>query len=256
MGIADYALAVRDLSKRFEYKGSNQVLFDQLSFDLLPQTILAILGPSGCGKSTLLKILAGLVPYQGGVIDWGKASSPVKLGYIPQQASLMPNLTVLKNCLFLEQFSSTLKFNQAQVEALLGKVGLGDFLNHYPSQLSGGMKQKVALVRALLLEPDVLLMDEPFSGIDEMVRWQCAFDLVRLVREQSTTIIFVTHNVEEVVAIADRVVCLSSGKPTKIIGDVKIQFSAARDYALLRSPVYWEKVNELRDLMTKKNNHD
>lgn len=251
MGILDPVLVVRNLTKRFENKDENQVIFDQLSFDLLPQTILAILGPSGCGKSTLLKILAGLVSHQGGEINWSKAYTPIKLGYIPQQASLMPNLTTLKNCLFLEQFAPSLKFNQERVESLLRKVGLGDCLGYYPNQLSGGMKQKVALVRALLLEPDVLLMDEPFSAIDEMVRWQCDFDLVRLVSEQSTTIIFVTHNVEEAVAIADRVICLAFDKPTSIMGDVRIQFSTTRDYALLRSPCYWEKVNELRDLISK-----
>lgn len=254
--MAALGLEAKNITKSFTHKGIRHSIFDQFSFSVTANSILTIVGPSGCGKSTLLKILAGLIDPEAGEIIWSKPLVETKIGYIPQKPSLMPNLTVLQNCVFLSEFARSPKAYEKRAQILLEQVGLEKFLYHYPSQISGGMKQKVALVRALLLEPDVLLMDEPFSAIDEMTRWQCDFDLRKLVAEHPVTIIFVTHNVEEAVAIADQIVCLSHTTPTQIVHETTVKFIEERNTRLLQSNHYWKQVNQLRLVLNSSNSYE
>jgi NitT/TauT family transport system ATP-binding protein len=202
---------VRGISKRYE--GGIQALEDvALSF---PEArITTLLGPSGCGKTTLLKIVAGLLaPDRGTVLVRGRpVSGPgPERAFVFQDFALLPWATVLRNVAFgLELRGVSTDRREAVGRAYIEKVGLAGFEQRYPHELSGGMKQRVGLARALAVDADVLLMDEPFSAVDEQTRRKFQEDLLLLLEHERKTVIFVTHSIEEAVYLSDRIVLLSA----------------------------------------------
>ncbi|MFZ2870296.1 ABC transporter ATP-binding protein [Zavarzinia sp.] len=197
--------------------GGNTILED---FDLTVEKgeFVAVVGASGVGKSTLLRIVAGLIPAAAGSVRVAAAAAPDRRPYamVFQDARLLPWRRVTRNVEFgAEGLSLDRKSRRARAEAALSLVGLGSHGKRYPHQLSGGQRQRVAIARALAVEPEILLMDEPFGALDAITRASLQDELVRLWQETGKTIIFVTHDIEEAVYLADRVILLG-GKPGRI----------------------------------------
>jgi len=210
---------------------------------------VSLLGPSGCGKSTLLMMVAGLESMSTGRIDVGgtpMTGTREDIGLMFQDPTLLPWKTTLDNVLFpikiLKRPMS--EYREAAIE-LLTRVGLGDFLDKKPSQLSGGMRQRVAICRALVYDPTLLLMDEPFSALDAITRDEMNQVLVDMWQEFRKTGIFVTHSIRESVFLSDRVLVMSA-RPGRIIADVSIPFDRPRDFAITDTPEFNEICAYLR----------
>ncbi|KAB3530484.1 ABC transporter ATP-binding protein [Alkaliphilus pronyensis] len=186
----------------------------ELSFDVEKGEIIAIVGPSGCGKSTILSIIAGLIePSSGEVLIDGERVSLAnkRVGYMFQADHLFQWRTILENVLIgLEIQNNVTEESIARIEKLLDTYGLGDFKGHYPNQLSGGMRQRVALIRTLAIEPNLLLLDEPFSALDYQSRLAVSDDISKIIRSEKKTAVMVTHDIAEAISMADRVVVLSN----------------------------------------------
>lgn len=215
-------LSIKNLRKVFETKEGELVAIDDVSFDLQEGEILAIVGTSGCGKSTLLNIIAGLDEATSGV-SVADTENP-RISYMLQSDALLPWRNVLSNaCLGLELEKKLDKETKLQVEEMLKDYGLGDFLNQYPSGLSGGMKQRVALIRSLAIKPDILLLDEPFSALDYYTRVTISEDVHDMIKKSGTSAIIITHDIHEALSIGDRVVVLSS-RPSKVKNIYEVDF--------------------------------
>jgi NitT/TauT family transport system ATP-binding protein len=205
---------------------------------------LALLGPSGCGKSTLLRIIAGLETATAGSITWPTTAHDARgrpmpeLAFVFQDATLMPWANVFDN-LYVPLRIKGLRRRavRAQVMDALRQVGLQDFVDAYPRQLSGGMRMRVSVARALVTKPRVLLMDEPFAALDEITRLRLDRDLLELWQRRKLTVIFVTHSVFESVFLADRVVVMSA-RPGRIVADFRIGEPYPRADAFRTSPAY------------------
>jgi len=206
-------LKVKNLSKKYHTKSGEIKALDNISFEVEKEEFLCIVGSSGCGKSTLLNILAGLEAKTDGDII---KKEGLKIGYMLQEDALFPWLNILDNaCLGLEIQHLKTKENIKYVENLLDKYGLKDFKNKYPRELSGGMRQRVALIRTLALKPDILMLDEPFSALDYVSRLSVSEDVANIIKKEKKTVIMITHDIAEAVSLADRVMVLSK-RPAKI----------------------------------------
>lgn len=206
-------LKIKNLSKKYYSKKGELFAIDDLSLDVEKGEYLAIVGPSGCGKSTLLNIIGGIDQKSSGIIE---ISKNIRIGYMLQQDCLFPWLTILDNCLLGLKISGKLnQDNIDYVKELLQTYGLGQFMNEYPTSLSGGMRQRVALIRTLALKPDILLLDEPFSALDYQTRLAVSDDVFKIIKETGKTVIMITHDIAEAISMADRVVVLSN-RPAKI----------------------------------------
>lgn len=191
-------LKIKDLSKNYHTKNTETLAVDNFSFDLINGEFIAIVGPSGCGKSTILNILAGLDTKSNGEIILEKDT---KMGYMLQQDALFNWKTVLDNCLLGLEINKNLnKTSKQYVLDLLNTYGLKDFINSYPSTLSGGMRQRVALIRTLATKPDLLLMDEPFSALDYQTRLSVSDDVYQIIKNEKKSAIIVTHDIAEPIA--------------------------------------------------------
>ncbi len=198
---------------------------------------VAVVGPTGCGKSTLLNVAAGLLaPSAGAVQVFGEPLRGLnrRAGYMFQAESLMPWRTALANV------SAGLEFRGAadarpRAEAWLKRVGLGRFGDRYPHQLSGGMRKRVALAQTLVLDPDIILMDEPFSALDIQTRQLMENELLGIWLEKRKAVLFITHDLDEAIAMSDRVVCLGAGPGSRPIGEFRIDLPRPRDVAEVRS---------------------
>lgn len=212
-------LEVVNLTKWFEENGEKVVVLDGISFDVEKGEFVAILGPSGCGKTTLLRIIAGLDNnYSGKVLLKGKqVVGPGRdRSMVFQNFALFPWRTVLGNITFgLEVMGVPKEERIRRAKEFIKLVNLDGFENYYPHQISGGMKQRVALVRSLICDPEILLMDEPLSALDAQTRNFLQEELVRVWEETRKTIVYVTHNIEEAIYLADRVVVMTH-RPAKI----------------------------------------
>ncbi|PMR72103.1 ABC transporter ATP-binding protein [Billgrantia endophytica] len=203
---------------------------------------VAVVGPSGCGKSTLLRLLSGLTrPTQGEVRMFGH---PVRepggeVGIVFQKPTLLPWLNVLDNVLFPLRHQGRVVGRQDRTRAreLLDTVGLGDFIASRPDELSGGMQQRVGIARALLLDPEVLIMDEPFSALDALSREQMGFELLRIWGERPKTVLFITHSISEAVLLADRVLVMSP-RPASIVDSLDIDLPRPRTPATIDLPAF------------------
>ena len=200
-------LKINNLSKKYHNKTSEIKAIENLSLNVYQDEILAIVGPSGCGKSTLLSILAGLEEKGEGTITY---NGNYKIGYMLQNDSLFPWLTILDNALIgLEITKNKTKENIDRCIKLLKKYGLYEFRNQYPNSLSGGMRQRVALIRTLATNPELLLLDEPYSALDYQTRLALSSDMYNIIKNEKKTVILITHDIAEAVSMADRVIVLS-----------------------------------------------
>lgn len=202
---------------------------------------LALLGPSGCGKSTLLRIIAGLETVSAGTIAWPEDSvrrSPPELGFVFQEPTLMPWATIFENVYLPLRIKGFRRGAvRQQVMDTLAQVGLLDFADAYPRQLSGGMRMRASVARALVTHPPMLLMDEPFAALDEITRMRLDRDLLKLWETQKLTIVFVTHSIFESVFLADRIVVMSA-RPGRIVAELRIDEPYPRSEEFRMSAAY------------------
>ncbi len=222
---ADPVVQIENVSKIFE--GGTEALRD-VTLSIAPGSFTALLGPSGCGTSTLLKLIAGLIRPSAGSIT---SSFPGRghMGYVFQDATLMPWADVARNVAMpLDLMGLDEAETRIRVATALKLVGLEEFASAYPRALSGGMKMRVSLARALASKPEVLLLDEPFAALDEITRNRLNDDLIRIAAEENLTIIFVTHSVFESVYLADRVVVMAP-RPGRPVADFEPMAPAGRD---------------------------
>jgi NitT/TauT family transport system ATP-binding protein len=231
--IASVALSFRDSS------GSLDVLAD-VGLDVAPREVVALIGPNGCGKSTLLRVVAGLIAPDRGVValDGRPVVGPdPRVALVFQEPRLLGWRTAEENIRFPMELAGWPRARQAARAAdLLGLVGLRDFADVRPSRLSGGMRQRLAIARALALEPSVLLLDEPFSALDALTRERFNVELLRLWERTGTSILLVTHSITEAVFVADRVVVLSP-RPARVVADVVVDLPRPRSLGQLDSTV-------------------
>ena len=213
-------LKIDKLSKNYHTKDNEIMAINELSMDVYQNEILAIVGPSGCGKSTLLGILANIETKTGGNII---KKDDYKIGYMLQTDSLFPWLTVLENTLIgLKIKKEDTKENIENAINLLKKYGLYGFKDNYPNNLSGGMKQRVALIRTLAFNPNLILLDEPFSALDYQTRLALSNDMYRIIKNENKTAILITHDIGEAVSLADRVIVLTK-RPCKVKNTYEIK---------------------------------
>ncbi|MBD2898122.1 ABC transporter ATP-binding protein [Spirillospora sp. NPDC000708] len=221
----------------------------EMSFELERGEFLAIVGPSGCGKSTLLMALAGLTqPSTGQVRVQGEPvlKPYTDLGFVFQGAELLPWRTALQNVLLQSEIRRAPRQEaERRARELLGQVGLGGFEDSYPDELSGGMQQRVALCRALLHDPQILVMDEPFGALDALTRDQIQIDLQRMWMERRKTVVFVTHSIDEAVFLADRVLVFSP-RPARIAAEFRVPLERPRHLSARTGREFADLVGEIR----------
>jgi len=231
--------------------GRDVTALTSVSLDIQRGEFISLLGPSGCGKTTLLRIIADLLqPTSGTITVGGESPKAARLkqryGIVFQSAVLYDWRTVKKNVTLPLEIMHVPKSERSErAEKMLELVGLTDFANHYPNQLSGGMQQRVGIARALALRPEILLMDEPFSALDEFTREKLHIDLLRIWRKTNKTIIFVTHNISESVFLSDRV-CVLSPHPGRLSAVVDIDLPRPRTMEMRDTPHFTELVAKVR----------
>jgi NitT/TauT family transport system ATP-binding protein len=257
-GVGD-GLVVEHLAKRFGPSNASVSALEDISIHVERGRFVAIVGPSGSGKSTLLRIVAGLVSADAGSVTiFGESVEEARgnkhIGYVPQTPALLPWRTVAENVALPFQVnrgrgtSESAPSTSTRVEAMLTAVGLSGQGRRFPAELSGGMQQRVAIARALIFRPAVLLMDEPFSALDELTREQLRHELLRLFDDQRQTVLFVTHSIAEAVHLADVVVVLSSS-PGRVIGKVIVPLARPRAELIETTMAFHEVENEVRAVM-------
>jgi NitT/TauT family transport system ATP-binding protein len=248
-------LRVQDLTVAFERAGGPPLaVLDHVSFDVAQGEFVALVGPSGCGKTTVLRSMAGLqAPNDGRITIGGRPLAGVdrRVAMVFQSDSLFPWRTVLANVAFGLEVR---RYARAQangiVQELVDLVGLGGFEHAYPHQLSGGMRQRVNLARALAVDPEVLLMDEPFSSLDMLTRESMQVELQRIWLGRRKTVLFVTHQIEEAVFLADRVL-LMSRRPGRLRADVAVPLKRPRDGRGRHTPEFHALVDGLAEALSK-----
>ena len=236
-------IRIRDVAKTYQ---NGTLALSEVNLDVHDGEFLSLLGPSGCGKSTLLRMIAGLGASTGGTIDWTEATYDVtgeperSLGFVFQEPTLMPWATVFDNVyLPLKLRGVRRRAAREQVAEALAMVGLTKFARHYPRELSGGMKMRVSIARALAVKPRVLLMDEPFAALDEITRFKLNNDLLELWQTLKWTVIFVTHSVYESVYLSNRIAVMRA-RPGRIMTELGIDAPYPRTDAFRTSTVYNE----------------
>ncbi len=231
MPTRDPKVLVNEVSVTFESHGRSVLALDRISLQAHAGEFLCIVGPSGSGKSTLLRVLAGLLRQSAGDvrIEADRPGTPLT-AMVFQEHALLPWRTVRDNVTFgLENRGVGRAERQARAREMLAMVGLTRFAQHYPHQLSGGMKQRVGIARALSIEPKVLLLDEPFGALDALTRAHLQDELMRIVAATGSTVLMVTHDVDEAVLLSDRVVMMTNGPAATIGGILAIDLPRPRD---------------------------
>ncbi len=248
------AVVFEDVSKSFLVRGQPLAVLDGVSLACGPGSFTALIGPSGCGKSTLLRIALGLEAVDGGRVLIGEEPPDAvrrrgEIGIAFQDAALLPWRSVSANiALPLDVLGGSRAGARARIPDLVRLVGLAGFENALPGELSGGMRQRVAIARSLVTDPDILLMDEPFGALDLILRRQMNVELQRIWIERRPTTILVTHGVDEAVFLADRVVVLG-GRPGRIRGIVDIPFSHPRPTSIFRDAAFHALTDEVSALL-------
>lgn len=226
-------IVVQGVSKVYRLPGgkADRPALHDVNLTVAPGEFVGLLGPSGCGKTTLLNIISGLDSDYSGTVRFtapdGAASFRPVIGYVFQEARLLPWLTVRDNLRLVLPARGKETERDARIEAWLARVGLEGYGDYFPGQLSVGMQQRVAVARALMIEPDVLVMDEPFSALDELTALKLRDELLALWSETGCTVLFVTHNPLEAVYLADRVAVMSPG-PGRIVGELDVAAHVGR----------------------------
>lgn len=231
------------------------IALKDLSLDIRSNEFISLLGPSGCGKSTALRIFAGLGSFSGGSVDWPQSSYDVsgrperEVGFVFQEPTLMPWSTVFDNVYLPYLLKNRTKEDvQDQVREALDLVGLSGFANAYPRELSGGMKMRVSVARALVTRPKLLLMDEPFAALDEITRTRLSNDLLEIWSRAKCTIIFVTHSVFESVYLSQRIVVMAA-RPGRIVGELDVDAPYPRTTEFRLSPEYANYCRQVSNLL-------
>jgi NitT/TauT family transport system ATP-binding protein len=237
-------------------EGETPALFD-VSFHVTDGEFLGIVGPSGCGKSTLLSLIAGLLtPSSGSIYINGKdiKSSGKNIGYMLQRDHLLDWRNTLKNVTLGMEIQHKLSDNSyVQINELMNTYGLITFKNSYPSELSGGMRQRAALIRTLLLEPDILLLDEPFSSLDYQTRLEAADDIWGIIRKEKKTALLITHDISEAISMSDRVIVLSPRPATvKKVLDIHLTIDNRTPFTSRSAPEFKDYFN----MIWKELNHN
>lgn len=245
------AIRFRDVGQRFPGADGRPVTaLDGLSFDVGRHEFVAVLGPSGCGKSTLLRLIAGLIRPTAGhteVFDVAVTGPRDDVGIVFQKPTLLPWFDVLGNVTFpmRHKYGRVTEAERRRARELLALVGLADFAGRRPDELSGGMQQRVAIARALLLDPDILLMDEPFSALDALTRDEMSFELLRIWTERPKTVLFITHSIPEALLLADRVVVMT-GRPGRVREILPVQLPRPRSMSTLAQPTFHDLASHIR----------
>jgi NitT/TauT family transport system ATP-binding protein len=225
------------------YAGGVKAL-DGLDLDIRRGEFVSILGPSGCGKSTALRIIAGLSAPSSGHVEW--PSGEARLGFVFQDPTLMPWASVASNVALPLRLAG--REPPKAVMQMLQRVGLAEFAESYPRELSGGMRMRASIARALVTEPDLLLMDEPFAALDEITRFKLNNDLLALWQELKRTVVFVTHSVFESVYLSQRIVVMTP-RPGRVFAELQIPAPYPRDESFRTSPEYAGYCREVGDAL-------
>lgn len=220
------------------------VALQDMNLSINEGEFISLVGPSGCGKSTVLRLIAGLGKMNSGTINLGSHQEP-ELAFVFQEAALMPWATVLENVrLPLKLAGVSPHKSRATVQEALNLVGLAGFERNYPRELSGGMKMRVSIARALVTQPSIMLMDEPFGALDEMTRSKLNSDLLALWQQKRWTVVFVTHNIYEAVYLSNRVLVMAA-RPGRVIADIAIKAAYPRREEFRTSRLFNEYCREV-----------
>jgi NitT/TauT family transport system ATP-binding protein len=248
------AVSVRGVSKWFVRRNVQTQALANVEVDVAPGEFVSLIGPSGCGKSTLLRIIGGLLPFESGTVNVAgtspaRARATKQLCFTPQLPALMPWRTVRKNVTLLRELNARRAahppLSDEEAFDLLETVGLGGYLDRYPNELSGGMQQRVSLVRGFVLGAPVLLMDEPFSALDEITRDEMRYLLLELWTRTGHTVVFVTHSIPEAVILSDRVLVMARG-PGRVVNVEAIELARPRRVAMEDAPDFLAHVRNVR----------
>ena len=224
-------LELENVSRSFPQANGELPVLRNVSFSLYPGEVLSLVGPSGCGKTTLLNLIAGLDKDHEGTIELNNTASNGKqraLGYIFQEDALLPWRNAIRNALLGAEVNGGVEEKHIKLAGeLMQRFSLAGFEKHYPSQLSGGMRQRLAIIQTLVLDPRLLLLDEPFSAVDYYNKLTLEDTLYRFLKEKNKAAILVTHDLEEAVALSDRIL-LFSARPARIIREIAVDFGVAR----------------------------
>ena len=220
-------IGVQNLSLTYHSKECETLALENIDFDVYQGEFISIIGPSGCGKTTILSIIAGLLPASSGVVlvdNEAPHTKNSKCGYMFQRDNLLPWRSIEKNVTIgLEIQGKNTKENKLRAMQLLDKYGLADFKRKRPDELSGGMRQRVALIRTLALNPSILLLDEPFSALDYQTRLNVCDDVASIIKQEKKTAILVTHDLQEAISMSDRILVLSK-RPAHIKAIYSLNF--------------------------------
>ncbi len=246
-------IELHDLSLSFPRRRAARLpVLDRVTISIAGGEIVTVIGPNGCGKSSLLRVVAGLIPPDSGTarLDGRRIGGPdPRIGLVFQEPRLMPWRTVAANVGYPLELAGVRGGERAErVAEALQRVGLIEAADSLPGQLSGGMRQRAALARALVLEPDVLLLDEPFSALDSITRDRFNVELLKLWGRLRTTIVIVTHSIPEAIFLGDRVVVLSS-RPGRVVGDMPIRLSSPRTLEDLDAAIVSDAARDIRALL-------
>ena len=252
------AVAVEDLSMEFISRGQRLLALQNIDLDIAPGEFFVIVGPSGCGKTTLLRVLQGLTsPTRGRILVGGKVVTgpgPDR-GFVFQQDALYPWRSVLRNVGFGLELQGVAKAQaRVRAQAMIDLVGLAGFESHYPHELSGGMRQRVNLARALAIEPAILLMDEPFAALDALTRETMQHELLRIATAAGTTVVFITHQIDESVFLGDRVAVFAT-RPGRLQEIIPIDLPRPRPPGVKQSPEFQSHVARIVRLIGTYESH-
>lgn len=259
MALSQNAISFENVGQTFATQSGPLTALAGVNVTIKQHEFVAVLGPSGCGKSTLLRLTAGLVaPTEGQVTVFGVPVDKPRddVGIVFQQATLLPWANIEDNVAFpAKHIRGRISRQDRDVARdVIAKVGLAGFEKRLPSELSGGMQQRVGIARALFRNPDILLMDEPFSALDALTRDQMGYELLDLWQSSPKTVLFITHSIPEALLLADRVLVMGA-RPGKIIADLKVPLGRPRDERALRAAEIQDFAAQLRDLLIVKEPH-
>jgi len=252
-------IAIEQVSRVFSTASRTVTALDNVSFGIQPGNFVSIVGPSGCGKSTLLKIISGLMPCSSGSVTVAgrQVDSPLEnVGMVFQAPVLLKWRSVLGNVLLPVEFAKldTANFTE-KARALIKLVGLEGFEDMYPHELSGGMQQRASLCRALVTDPQLLLMDEPFGALDAMTRDELDMELLRIWGERKKTVLFVTHSIQEAVFLSDLVFVMSA-RPGRLLETLAIDLPRPRTMEIMSDVKFGEYTLKIRALLASANGAD
>lgn len=247
----NYVIEMKQVEQTFVSSDGNPITALQaVDLELCRHEFVSIIGPSGCGKSTILRLIAGLIRPNCGTVkifDMPVIEPRDDIGMVFQKPTLLPWLNVLENVTFpiRHKYGRVDARDTARAKDLLEMTGLADFMAKLPAELSGGMQQRVAIARSLLHDPDILLMDEPFSALDALTRDEMSFELLRIWDERPKTVVFVTHSIQEALLLSDRIVVMSA-RPGRVAEIIDVPLKRPRNLSTMSDPLFNELANDIR----------